>query len=245
MANKNTLQRGSQVSLHNCVLFIKSKYTNGDPAWMALRFANGNLSASNDYEYTYMYDRGKLDDVRAGDEKPMKLSFEGKFTFVSSNEGVTEEAFKENLTVHELLCGREMRNNVDHGTPRLTGIREPWLTAFGCPPYAVEIEVHNNPSLECPDSEAIGEAFLYRYFRAESIQANFENGTLSVSGSAHILQPMSARCACLGGVVPNDEGSGEFSYTDVRLAAPMDDATEGDVNFWALDPRDPEHAYNL
>jgi len=182
---------------------------------------------SEPIQYNQMLDRGKLDDIRRGDDSPMTVDFEGKFTrFISNSAGPVDETY----TIHEMLRGVSRKNDSSFGKPMFAGTREPWLEAFGCPPYCVDLEVHDNPVLECPDSEALGEASLIRYFRANSIQADFNIGMVSISGSAHVLFPINDR---VGG--PDSTAAKKFNYSDIEDAEPLDVANP---SFWVADPRD-------
>lgn len=220
----NGLQKGTSVDLKNCVLFLKTKALGADDLlWMALKFGEGNLQHTINKSYDYKMNRGKLDDVRRGPDQVLSVSFEGKFTNLLSNYGGESD---ETYSLHEILDGVEYGVE-DHGEPKFAGTRETWLNAYGCPPYCVDIEIHNNPGMECPDSEALGEAQLIRYFRATSIAADFSSGMVNVSGEAHVLRPVVMRV----GVLDSGVGTNQFTYVKEEEAEPMDAA------LWGDDPR--------
>lgn len=233
MPNQGT-QRGTSIDLQNCVLFLKTQLLNGaGSAWTALKFGEGSLNHNIDKSYDYKGNRGRLDDLRRGPEQVLKVSFEGKFTSILSNAVEAGSGELETYSLHEILEGVEYGIE-DHGSPKFAGTRESWLTAYGCPPYCCDIEIHNNPAMDCPDTLAIGEAQLIRYFRPTSISSNFQNGMVNVSGEAHVLRPMVMRCAGPEGTSPGTMP--KFTYSREQDAAPFDNVPEGP---WPLDPRDP------
>ena len=235
MAGTGTLQRGLQKDLKNCIAFLKTRELgSGDLIYVALKLAEGNLSANVSKQFEYKSNRMKLDDVRRGADVPLDVSISAKFTFMLSNFSGDGSGPEENYSLHEILEGVEYGANEDHGQPKFRGTREPWLSAFGCPPYCCDIEIHDNPALECPDTEAIGEAYLLRYFRAEGIPADFSSGVINISGKCHIIRPMVMRCAGPEGTSPS--GYPNFTYTREEDAEPFGDVT-GDGGSWPDDPR--------
>jgi hypothetical protein len=218
---------GNRIDMKNVMMFLKSATaleTAANPAslvWMAVQFGEGNLTWTiNDAPPEYMPDRGLLDDVRSGDQVPLDLSFEGKYSRIIRPSGDPEP-----YSIAEMVKGYEFQDNDDHGTMQLAGIREPWLvfdansTQIACPPYACEVEVHNNPKLQCGlDSGILGEAQLFRYFRADSVAVDTRAGQISVTGKAHILIPMIRRAV-------------NFAYATSADAEPLLD--------WHKDPRSP------
>ena len=228
----NGTQRGTSVDLKNCVLFVKTKeLVTGVSAWMALKFGEGNLQHTIAKNFDYKKNRGRLDDVRRGEEQVLAVSFEGKFTNILSNYEGAGSGEAETYSLHELLEGVYYEPGSNHGAPKFAGTREPWLVAYGCPPYCCELEIHNNPALDCPDSEAIGESQLLRYFRATNIVADFSAGMVNVSGEAHVLRPVVMRNAGPAGTSPGTYPN--FTYTNELNAEPFSDSD------WGLDPRDP------
>ncbi len=222
---QNTMQKGAQFNLKNGVLFLKTKesapaYGPGARCdiWMGLKFGEGNFTWSIAKNFDYQLDRGKLDDVRSGDEAPIDVSFQGKYTFCKSRGN-------ESYSPHEIIDGHDFED----GTVLFNGAAENWLSEFGCPPYACELEFHNNPAMECPGTTAHGEAQLFRYFRAESIQCDARAGTIDVSGKCHILRPFIKRVDASGG------SGGDFGYIKKQDMVPLDDSTP---TVWPNDARE-------
>lgn len=223
---------GNRINMKNVVLFIKSAtelVTNPSPVppilkYTIVQFGEGNLTWTiNDAPIEYMPDRGLLDDVTSGDEAPLDLSFEGKFSRIVRPAGDPEP-----LTIAEMVKGYKY-GETDHGQMALAGLREPWLVfdsagtnQISCPPYACELEFHNNPKLECgPINGLLGEAHLFRYFRADTVGVDIRAGQISISGKCHIIIPMV-------------KAAYEFAYSDIANAVPLN-ATDP----WAKDPRSP------
>jgi len=217
----------SRIDMKNVVMFLKSA-TDLEPdpnpvsmVWMAVQFGEGNLTWTiNDAPVEYMPDRGLLDDVRTGDQAPVDLSFEGKYTRIIRPVGTDP------YSIVEMVKGYEFQET-NHQTYQLAGIREPWLvydstgaTQIACPPYACEIECHNNPQLQCGDIGILGEAHLFRYFRADSVAVDTRAGQISVSGKSHIIIPMIRREV-------------DFGYTTIADAVPIT------IPAWEKDPRVP------
>lgn len=174
------LQVGKSIDLANAALFLLTRETEvaTDDIWTLIKFGEGNMSWTLTDEPVYELNRKKLDDVSAGNESPLEVTFEGKATFVCSSG-------TEPYTIHEILKGR----NYTTGAKMFYGKPETWLSAYGCPPYAAELELHLIPQLECPLSSVEGEAFLFRYFRASSIGWDISSKRVSVRGMAHITFP--------------------------------------------------------
>jgi len=237
MAIISGMQRGAAIDLKNCFVFLKTKaLITGDLVWMALRMGSGQLTSSEPASFNYILNRGVLDDVRPGDDAVTQVNISGRFTnYISMAGGAVDET----ASILEIVKGKHRGNIDDHGTPKYAGTREDWLSQFGCPPYCFDIEVHNNPGVQCPDTDAIGEATLFRYCRVTSNNPDFSGGDLSLTVEAHVTQPISARCAALGKSAPGDEGSGVFAYNKWQQAKPLDYT----ATFWKVDPRSLEHPY--
>lgn len=206
------IQTGARIQLRNVVLMLKTRTigNSGLPDIVTImRFGNGNLQWEAGREsYEHELDRGELDDVRANEQMPLTLSCEGRLTYHLSRGS-------ESISIPEIVKGLEYGNFSTHGKPKYRGVREPWLEANGCPPYAFEIEVHQNPRLMCPDSQAFGEAFLFRYCRVPGVPADVNNGTFSLSAECNVLIPVVQRV--------------QFSYSSAKDAQPLTN--------WVADPR--------
>lgn len=221
-----------RVDLRDAVLFVitsvagptSTGYSTPNPPdsiWGCVQFGEGNFTATMNDSADYVTDRGKLDDVRFGDEAPMDISFEGKFVGLRlppyPNSGAT-------YSLEEMVTGKIMDNS-DYGG-KLGGLPEPWLIAesptadlTACVPYCSWLELHINPRLSCPNQDIVGEAQLYRFFRAPTVQIDIDAGQVSVTGNAHILTPVVRRL--------------QLDYTTLAGAVPL-----FDDGLWSADPRE-------
>lgn len=218
MAIQTNIQQGSKVSLKDAVLFIKTCNTSinsSDVTAVALKFGGGDVSWQETESVEYSTDRGRLDDVREGDESPITVTFSGVFTHALSISASTEP-----FTPYEILRANRLNAYHPNGrTANFVGYGEPWLiTAGGCPPYATELELHINPRLRCPLNSTIqGDGILFRYFRTEEHGVSINGGEFNVSGKCNVLIPTFQRTI--------------FTYTSFADAAPLDAST------WEPDPR--------
>lgn len=234
-----------KIDLKNCTLFIRRTTEANTPPgntnqgdFMLVKFGEGNFTYTIRRNFTYELDRGLLDDVRRGDEAPLDISFGGKYEYILSipvptPSGATplRDAYVNQLTLQEALRGKILDGVSAH--PWITaGIeREPWLV---CTPYCTVLELHNDLRLECPDVDVPGEALLFRYFRAEAVDHDVKAGTVSVTGKANILRPMSLS------PVPYPRPKGTWEYAvDVPGVVPLPFLKGGGTWEWPLDPRDP------
>jgi len=178
------LQVGKSVDLANVALFLMTKATEvaTEYDWVLMKFGEGNLTWTLSQEPVYELNRKELDDVSKGNASPLEVTFEGKATFVASSG-------TEPHTVHEILTGY----NFATGAKQFYGTPETWLSEYGCPPYCCQLEFHSIPQLECPLSSALGEATLFRYFRASSIGWDTSSKRVSVRGMSHVKIPFVQR----------------------------------------------------
>jgi hypothetical protein len=185
----NHVQLGGKVSLKDAVLFLKTQKAGGTIEALAMKFGTGNVSWSESEAVEYSNDRGKLDDVREGDESPLSVTFNGVFTHSMSLSG-------EALTPYEILrANRIAQYHPDSVCAEFEGYKESWLVDGGmCPPYATELELHINPLLRCPLNTTLqGSAYLFRFFRVEENGVDISNGEFNVSGKCNVLIPTSIR----------------------------------------------------
>jgi hypothetical protein len=190
-----------KIDLKNCTLFIRRTpeaatppgSTQGD--YLIVKFGEGNFNYTIRRNFTYELDRGKLDDVRRGDEAPLDVSFGGKYEYIQSiNPGVDPlktdlaNAYRNQLTLQEAMRGKRFDPALTHPWVDAGVEREEWLA---CSPYCTALELHNDLRRECPDLLNVpGEALLFRYFRAEAVDNDTKAGTVAVTGKADILRPL-------------------------------------------------------
>lgn len=143
----------------------------GTPAELTLKIDEGNLQFTSKFNMEYKRDRGKLatGTVREGDEEPMDVSLECRFSAVKSSTG-------ESITVMEFL------KQTGAGSSLTT-------TGAACEPFAVDIVVTIDQNCGTVPDEII----TFPAFRVESIGGSFKDGTLSLSGKCKAVMPTSVR----------------------------------------------------
>lgn len=182
---------------------------------MVVKFGEGTFTWNLRDTINYELDRGRLEDVRRGDEVPIDISLTGKYEYIQQY-GATMSG---NLSLFEALDGTLLNGDpspwATEGTPPGPEI-EAWLD---CAPYCVALELHNDLRRECPNitlAASMLEATLFRYFRAESHAMDVKAGTIAITGKCNITDPLVKRVT-------------DFPYTVDELPSPL--------TGWAADPR--------
>jgi hypothetical protein len=127
-----------------------------------IKIGEGNLKYTENKEYDYLLDRGDLDTVREGDEKPLDIDLEFVYEFVTTGTS-------ESITPVDAL---KQQGNADE-----------WVTAASdtCEPYAVDLEIEHNP----PCGTAQTETTLLPDFRYEKLEFSLKDATIAVSGKCN------------------------------------------------------------
>lgn len=127
-----------------------------------IKIGEGNLKYTESKEYNYLLDRGDLDTVREGDEKPLDISLDFVYEFVTSG---TSEA----ITPVDAL---KQQNDATE-----------WVTSATdqCEPYSVDLEIEHNP----PCGTAQTETTILPDFRYEKLDFSLKDATISVSGKCN------------------------------------------------------------
>ncbi len=127
-----------------------------------IKIGEGNLKYTENKDYNYMLDRGDLDTVREGDEKPLDVSLEFVYEFVTTG---TSEA----ITPVDAL-------------KNIGGAAE-WVSSSAdqCEPYAVDVEIEHDPP--CGTSQT--ETTTLPDFRYEKLEFSLKDATISVTGKCN------------------------------------------------------------
>jgi len=127
-----------------------------------IKIGEGNLKYTENKEYNYMLDRGDLDTVREGDEKPLDVTLEFVYEFVTTG---TSEA----ITPVDAL---KQQNSADE-----------WVTSSSdaCEPYAVDLQIEHDP----PCGTAQTETTILPDFRYEKLEFSLKDATISVTGKCN------------------------------------------------------------
>jgi hypothetical protein len=150
----------SSLDFKNATITLKDG--TGTPVTLEIKMGEGNLTFSEKKQYDYILDRGTLDDVRAGDDVPMDLSFSGKWELVYGSG-----------QIQEFLWGvGSYSGNISTDSDT-------------CRPYACDVEIEYAYSTECTTPGKNGTITLPD-FRAESCDFDVKAGTISVSGKCNV-----------------------------------------------------------
>lgn len=181
-----------KIDLKNCTLLIlrarnltSLAATNG----LYVKFGDGTLTYNIRQNITYEKDRGKLEDVRRGDEVPLDVAITAKYEYIHNPPSITAA-----YSITEALDGVDANGTpVDwlDQTPPVGGIdREPWLD---CAPYCVQLELHNDLRYTCPNVLIPGEAYLFPFFRTEASNIDTKAGTIQITGKCNVTDPLTMR----------------------------------------------------
>ena len=132
---------------------------------------DGNLTWSEKRNIEYHLDRGKLDATREGDEVPMDVSFQFRYTEITAVEG-------QPATVSDIL--------------KKKGEASDWVSSDvgDCgAPYCVDIEILHTPPCATVHSERI----ILPKYRYEDLSHDPKAGTVSSSGKCNVTQAHAIR----------------------------------------------------
>jgi hypothetical protein len=143
---------------------------NVGPNYVDVKIGEGNLTYEEKQAFTYTLDRGRLDTVKSGDEAPIDVRMDftwEELTAATGDPPTVEDALKQE------------------------GAAAGWASASDdpCEPYAVDIEVINDP--ECGE-EGTETVFLSE-FRWESLNHDMRAGTVAVTGKCNITKAVKTR----------------------------------------------------
>jgi len=134
-----------------------------------IKVGEGNLTYSENRTIEYTLDRGRIDEVREGDEVPMDVSFDLLWEFITGNldsAGVPP-------TVEDVL-----KNQNNAAT---------WISSDpdACRPFAVDVLVENVPNCGASAPTQEQEFITLPDFRYETLDHDVRAGTISVSGKCN------------------------------------------------------------
>ena len=133
------------------------------PCQIDIKVGEGNLKYTENKDYNYMLDRGDLDTVREGDEKPVDVSLDFVYEFVTTGtDGV--------ITPVDAL--------------KQQGGADEWVSSATdqCEPYAVDIEIDHEP----PCGTSQDETTILPDFRYEKLEFSLKDATISVTGKCNV-----------------------------------------------------------
>ncbi len=142
------------------------------PQEVEIKVGDGDVTYTENNEYTYDLDRGDLDTVREGDQAPMDVSFDIIYEHITTGTG-------ESISPMDAL--------------KRKGSASEWVSAATdkCEPYAVDIEVRHTPP--CGTSQT--EITIFPDFRSESREVSFSDSKISIKGRCNAVEPIVSRTA--------------------------------------------------
>lgn len=151
------------IDLKNATILIKDG--SGTPVTLEVKIGEGNLQWTERQTREYRKDRGNLSTVRNGDEEPMDVSFDFEWEYLKGGSGGSAAP-----TIEEAL--------------KKTGNAVAWVSTDDdlCTPYAVDLEITNEPTAACGDKEVITLAD----FRWEEFSHDLRGATVSCSGKCNV-----------------------------------------------------------
>lgn len=146
----------------------------GKPNKLTIKIGDGNLNFDESKVFIYTLDRGRLDTVRQGDEMPMDVNFDFKWTHIKAH--TTSAAF---ITVEDAL---KRRNGASA-----------WVSSASdlCEPYALDVEVWYDPQCTTEQIETI----TLPDFRYEKLAYDAKASMVKCSGKCNATEATIVRSA--------------------------------------------------
>lgn len=142
--------------------------TTGKYNALTIKLGDGTVKYDETVNMEYLMDRGKIDEVRLGDESPLSVDFDFRWTNIVGTTGAPtfEDALKQR------------------------GDCATWVSADSdtCRPFAVNIEIHYDPG--CAGG---AEDIVLPYFRYEKLSHDTKAGKISCSGKCNVTQAVAVR----------------------------------------------------
>lgn len=211
-----------QIDLKDCRLYLRdgtSVSAPFGPNEIEVTIGEGNLTYTKSREMIYQRDRGLLDQVKAGDQQPVQLSFDFRWEFLK---GGNSPPF---VTIEDALKQR--------------GGAASWLSSDtdACQPYSVDLIFQR--ALQCGADQ--DEALRFAKFRFETLEHKSGDAQITCTGRANIVTPTALRGASMGELITNGKfrrnASGWSTAGDAALTwqtggfARFSTSAGGDTNF--------------
>ena len=142
------------------------------PREIEVKIGEGNLQYTEKRNMIYTRDRGRLSEVREGDEEPVDVSIDAIWEFVRAASGGTP-------TIEDVLKKR--------------GEASGWISTSSdlCQPYSVDIVIYYNT----PCTGDADEEIAMLYFRWEEIQHDLRAAQFSIKGKCNVKEATVTRVA--------------------------------------------------
>jgi len=153
----------TEAVLDGAVITTTAKYNA-----LTIKLGDGTVKYDETKNIEYLMDRGKIDEVRLGDEAPLTVDFDFRWTNIV---GVTGAP-----TFEDALKNR--------------GDAASWVSADAdlCRPFSVNIEIHYRPG--CVGG---GEDIVLPNFRYEKLSHDAKAGKISCSGKCNVTEAVALR----------------------------------------------------
>lgn len=157
------------MDLKNCAVIFRDG-TTPTPNELELKMDEGNLQYTVRRNIEVKRDRGELDYLKEGDEEPMQVQLEGRFSAVKSSSG-------DPVTVQEFLYKTGAASAYKSTGP---------VCAADTIDIVVEVDQDCGTTVE-------DEIITFEDFAYEEVGGDFKAGTLSVQGVCNAVRPSSTR----------------------------------------------------
>lgn len=143
------------------------------PHTLEVHIGEGNAQWTEKRNIEYKKDRGRLDEVREGDQEPVEVRLDAMWEFLRSVSGA------DTPTIEEALKG--------------IGAASAWVSSDPdtCRPYAVDIEIFYEPNCD----NVYRERIILNDFRWESMEHDAKAGMINTQGKCNITQATVSRIA--------------------------------------------------
>jgi hypothetical protein len=143
------------------------------PHQLEMHIGEGNCSYTEKRNIEYKKDRGKLGNVRQGDEEPVEVKIDAWWEFLRSVAGAVTPTIEEAL--------------------KKVGAASSWVSSDSdlCRPYAVDVVILYTPPCSTEQKEKI----VLSDYRYESLEHDPKTGMLTTSGKCNITDATVTRMA--------------------------------------------------
>ena len=140
------------------------------PQQLDIKIGDGDLKYTENDDFKYDLDRGNLDTVRRGDEKPMDVSLSFVYEHITTG-------------TDELIAPMDALKR--------RGGAEEWVSSAtdACEPYAVDLKVIHTP----PCGTAQTEITLFPDFRSDKREPSFKDSLIQITGRCNATEPTVTR----------------------------------------------------
>jgi hypothetical protein len=165
----------AMIDLRNVTMKIRDG--SSTPKELTIKFHEGTLNFTENYNWEYVRDRGELDSTRHGDQEPMSVNFNAQFDYFKG------PGFHGDAGISDALNG--------------VGEADDWVgsddrTGYECEPYCVDLVVLNAPVCVGSVTNPHEDIVLPR-FRPTTIEYDVAEGSISVTGECNAVRPESTR----------------------------------------------------